>query len=79
MDTRPSYILRFYIVRREISSADRNKVSLFTNSFKSGSYMYIYRRPIKGTFASSVDPDQTLQNAASDQVLHCLLKLQKCL
>ena len=24
------------------------------------------------TFASSVDPDQTLQNAASDQGLHCL-------
>ena len=27
------------------------------------------------TFANSADPDQTLQNAASDQGLHCLLKL----
>ena len=27
------------------------------------------QRPIKGTLAISVDPDQ---NAASDQVLHCL-------
>ena len=26
--------------------------------------------------ANSVDPDQTPQNAASDQGLHCLLKLQ---
>ena len=26
----------------------------------------------KGTLANSVDPDQTLQNAASDQGLHCL-------
>ena len=28
--------------------------------------------PIKWTFANSVDPDQTPQNAASDQRLHCL-------
>ena len=28
--------------------------------------------PIKGTFANSVDPDQTPQNAASDQDLHSL-------
>ena len=28
--------------------------------------------PIKGTFANSVDPDQTPQNAASDQDQHCL-------
>ena len=31
-------------------------------------------RPINGTLANSVDPDQ--QNAASDQDLHCLHKLQ---
>ena len=30
-----------------------------------------------GTLANSADPDQTPQNAASDQGLHCLLKLQK--
>ena len=29
------------------------------------------------TGANSADPDQTLQNAASDQGLHCLLKLQE--
>ena len=28
--------------------------------------------PIKGSLANSVDPDQMLQNAASDQYLHCL-------
>ena len=27
-----------------------------------------------GTLANSADPDQMLQNAASDQGLHCLLK-----
>ena len=26
-----------------------------------------------GTYANTADPDQTLQNAASDQGLHCLL------
>ena len=30
-----------------------------------------------GTLANSADPDQTLQNAVSDQGLLCLLKLQK--
>ena len=30
-----------------------------------------------GTLANSADPDQTSQNAASDQDLHCLLKLRK--
>ena len=30
-----------------------------------------------GTLANSADPDQTPQNAASDQVLHYLLKLQE--
>ena len=30
-----------------------------------------------GTLANSVDPDQTPQNAASDQGLHCLLELQE--
>ena len=29
------------------------------------------------TLANSADPDQTPQNAASDQGLHCLLKLQE--
>ena len=28
--------------------------------------------------ANSVDPDQTLQNRASDQGLHCLLTVQEC-
>ena len=28
--------------------------------------------PLKRTLANSVDPDQTPQNAASDQGLHCL-------
>ena len=30
-----------------------------------------------GTLANSADPDQTPQNAASDQSLHYLLKLQE--
>ena len=30
-----------------------------------------------GTLANSAGPDQTLQTAASDQRLHCLLKLQE--
>ena len=30
-----------------------------------------------GTLANSADPDQTPQNVASDQGLHCLLKLQE--
>ena len=30
-----------------------------------------------GSLAKSADPDQTPQNAASDQGLHCLLKLQE--
>ena len=30
-----------------------------------------------GTLANSADPDQMLQNVASDQGLHCLLKLQE--
>ena len=30
-----------------------------------------------GTLANSAEPDQKLQNAASDQGLHCLLKLQE--
>ena len=30
-----------------------------------------------GTLANSADPDQMLQNVASDQDLHCLLKLQE--
>ena len=37
------------------------------------------QRPIKGTLANSVDPDQALQNAASDQDLHGLLKIQEFL
>ena len=35
--------------------------------------MIIVKRPFCGTSANSVKPDQTPQNAASDQVLHCLL------
>ena len=34
------------------------------------------QRPIKRTLTNSVDPDQTPQNAASDQDLHCLRLLQ---
>ena len=34
--------------------------------------IYAYR-PFCGTYANNADPDQTLQNAASDQGLHCLL------
>ena len=30
-----------------------------------------------GALVNSADPDQTSQNAASDQGLHCFLKLQK--
>ena len=41
-------------------------------------YRVICKNP--GTFgilANSIDPDQTSQNAASNQGLHCLLILQK--
>ena len=31
-------------------------------------------RPVKGTWANSVDLHQMPQNVASDQGLHCLLK-----
>ena len=41
-------------------------------------YMYTWS-PIKGTLANSVDPDQTPQNAASDQGLHCLHLVQEFL
>ena len=33
-------------------------------------------RPLKGYLANSADPDQTPQNAASDQGLHCLQIVQ---
>ena len=32
---------------------------------------------MKGTLANSADPDQTPQNAASDQGLHCMHYIQK--
>ena len=35
------------------------------------------KRVICGTLADSADPDQTQQIVASDQSLHCLLKLQE--
>ena len=35
-------------------------------------YPIVVGRPIKGYLANSADPDQTPQNAASDQGLHCL-------
>ena len=35
--------------------------------------------PYKGTLANSVDPDQTPQNAASDQGQHCLHNIQECM
>ena len=34
---------------------------------------FYVQRPIFGTLSNSADADQTLQNAASDQGLHCLL------
>ena len=33
--------------------------------------------PIKGTLANSVHPDQTPQNAVSDQGVHCLHYIQE--
>ena len=35
--------------------------------------------PIKGTLVNSVDIDQMLQHAASDQCLHCLHLIQEIL
>ena len=32
-----------------------------------------FNPPFCGTYANSADPDQTPQNAVSDQGLHCLL------
>ena len=32
-----------------------------------------YRKPVKGSLANSVDPDQTPHHVASDQGLQCLL------
>ena len=38
---------------------------------------FMPQRPLKGTLANSVDPDQTPHhNAASDQGLHCLHYIQ---
>ena len=34
-------------------------------------------KTLSGTLSNSADPDQMQQNAASDQDLHCLLKLQE--
>ena len=34
------------------------------------------KHPIIGTLANIVDPDQMLQNAVSDQGLHCLHEMQ---
>ena len=45
----------------------------------SGILTHICPRPIKGTLANTVDPNQTPQNAASDQGLHCLHWVQKFL
>ena len=41
--------------------------------------IFLNPRLIKGTLANSVDPDQTPQNAASDQGRHCLHKVQEFL
>ena len=37
----------------------------------------VIRKTWTGKLANSADPDQMPQNAVSDQVLHCLLKLQE--
>ena len=42
-------------------------------------YLTHLTSPINGTFANIVDPDQTPQNAASDQCLHCLHYVQEFL
>ena len=53
----------------------------FPNIIKDCSTTYpIYaKRPIKGTLTNIADPDQTPQNAASDQGLHCLHYIQEFL
>ena len=63
------YKTRFNV---RICTVDRYNVVFFFN-------LYMYKpllRPIEWTLAKSVDPNQTLQNAASDQGLHCLHKVQ---
>ena len=37
------------------------------------SHQLTFNRPFCGTQANNAEPDQTPQNAASDQGLHCLL------
>ena len=49
---------------------------LFLQSYGLVAFLNTYKpsvRPFCGTSANSAKPDQTPQNAASDQVLHCLL------
>ena len=43
---------------------------IFCNVYLTQLALYLTR--LKGTLANSEDPDQTPQNAASDQDLHCL-------
>ena len=42
-----------------------------------GSVKRVICKSWTGTLANSADPDQMLQNAASDQGQHCLLELQE--
>ena len=48
-----------------------------SNVTGNGCYPFVVCRPLKAQLAHSADPDQTPQNAASDQCLHCLQIVQQ--
>ena len=49
-----------------------NKFLALNEYYLTNVYPIVVGRPVKGYLANSGDPDQTPQNAASDQGLHCL-------
>ena len=54
-------------------SSEEGHAGLHKIANERSNVMYFYTTcSIKGTLANNVDPDQTPQNAASDQGLHCL-------
>ena len=54
-----------------------NKISAYTQTIDRIPYLTMYSD--RHAWANSVDPDETPQNAASHQGLHCLLIVQQFL
>ena len=76
--------LPVYIVKSTRFTVKENKYKcicikiapVLSNQYLAFPYVLVYpivvSRPLKGWLANSAIPDQTPQNAASDQGLHCL-------